>query len=377
MSNSSDNNNGTNDQPTAQSYNRTVVYTPNYPIEIPVNDCQKVKIYRLTSLYENSDIYLHFGYCQNLDDGRGYTSGIIGFCTGTGDALQVIQAYNKLVPQPNEFSRYYDTIVSLAQNQDDDTSNIPYWCQIWQAVSRDPANGPLFRQAQMEIADGVDYVPAMNISNNLGLRYAVSRGQMYDALVQHGNDTDPDSILSLLNRTATYFAQTPNATNITTLSNGTVTGPSGSVIKTSQGNQVDEITWLTKFLAVRRADLMNPSDKSTASAWKSTTYRVDSYSYAVSRGDYNWTSNMTVALDNDGKVTNVTCIGGFLASDDTSIPEQLPSESTFNTKLFLEVFIPLMIALIAIVAFIIWWKCFRKRKWSESKKKGFISEYLQ
>jgi hypothetical protein len=95
--------------------------------------------------------------------------------------LQVIQAYNKLVPQPNEFSRYYDTIVSLAQNQDDDTSNIPYWCQIWQAVSRDPANGPLFRQAQMEIADGVDYVPAMNISNNLGLRYAVSRGQMYDA----------------------------------------------------------------------------------------------------------------------------------------------------------------------------------------------------
>lgn len=158
-------------------------------------------------MYENSDIYLHFGYCDDLGDGRGFTSGIIGFCTATGnttlihlitvllahvtdvisvvavlgDGIQVIQAYNKLVPQPNEFSTYYDTLVSLAKNQDSDTSNIKNYCKIWAAVSRDPDNGPLFRQAQMQIADSLDYVPAMNISNNLGLQYAISRGQMYDA----------------------------------------------------------------------------------------------------------------------------------------------------------------------------------------------------
>lgn len=76
--------NSTDDQPTDQSYNKTVVYTPQYPIDIPVDDCQKVRMYRLTSMYENSDIYLHFGYCDDIGDGHGYTSGIIGFCTATG-----------------------------------------------------------------------------------------------------------------------------------------------------------------------------------------------------------------------------------------------------------------------------------------------------
>jgi hypothetical protein len=196
-------------------------------------------------------------------------------------------------------------------------------------------------------------------------------------LVQHGNGPDPDSINSLLNRTAVYFSQNPNATNLTASDNGTPTGPSGSVINTAQGNQVDEITWLRKFLEIRKNDLLKPSDNSTAAAWSQSTYRVDSYSYAIGRGDYNWTNNQTWALDNDGNVFNVTCVGGFLASDDTSVPEQLPSESTFNTTLFLEVFIPLMIALIAAVAFYIWWRCCRKRKWSESKQKASVAEFWQ
>ncbi|KAH8554087.1 lysozyme-like domain-containing protein [Umbelopsis sp. PMI_123] len=369
-------NSTSNDQPTEQSYNKTVVYTPNYPISIPVDDCQKVKMYRLTSTYENSDIYLHFGYCDDLGDGRGYTSGIIGFCTATGDAIQVIQEYNNLVPQPNEFSRYYDTLVNLAKNGDDSTSSISQYCQIWEAVSRDPDNGPLFRQAQMLVADSVDYVPAMSLSNNLGLQYAVSRGQMYDALVQHGNGTDPDSILSLINRTAVYFSQNTGATNVS-VSNSGNTGPSGSVITTALGNQVDEITWLRKFLDVRKNDLENPSDNSTAVAWRQSTTRVDSYSYLVNQGDYNWTNSFNMALDNDGNLLNVSCIGGFLASDDTSVPEQLPSESSFNVTLFVEIFVPLMVVLIAAVSFFIWRRYFRKRRWSESKQKASIVEIWQ
>lgn len=196
-------------------------------------------------------------------------------------------------------------------------------------------------------------------------------------MVQHGNDTDQDSINALLNRTSVYFAQNPNATNITASASGNSTGPSGSVIKTAQGNQVDEITWLRKFLEIRKNDLQNASDKSIASVWSQTTYRVDSYNYSISRGDYNWTNNLTWALDNDGNVFNVTCVGGFLASDDTSVPEQLPSESTFNTTLFLEVFIPLILSLIAAIAFYIWWRCCRKRRRSESKRKASVIDFWQ
>jgi chitosanase len=46
---------------------------------------QHATIDQLTSLFENSTPILQYGYCENINDGRGFTAGRAGFCSGTGE----------------------------------------------------------------------------------------------------------------------------------------------------------------------------------------------------------------------------------------------------------------------------------------------------
>jgi hypothetical protein len=52
---------------------------------------------RLVSSAENSSLNwrAQYRYIQDIHDGRGYTAGIIGFCSGTGDMLEVVRAFTR------------------------------------------------------------------------------------------------------------------------------------------------------------------------------------------------------------------------------------------------------------------------------------------
>src|SRR3984885_6238071 len=54
----------------------------------------------LVSSAENStlDWRREYGYIQDIHDGRGYTAGLIGFCSGTGDMLALVGAYARAEP---------------------------------------------------------------------------------------------------------------------------------------------------------------------------------------------------------------------------------------------------------------------------------------
>jgi chitosanase len=54
----------------------------------------------LVSSAENSTLdWRHeYGYIQDIHDGRGYTAGLIGFCSGTGDMLALVHAYARAEP---------------------------------------------------------------------------------------------------------------------------------------------------------------------------------------------------------------------------------------------------------------------------------------
>src|SRR4051794_21648611 len=54
----------------------------------------------IVSSNENSslDWRAQYKYIEDIHDGRGYTAGIIGFCSGTGDMLEVVRAYVKARP---------------------------------------------------------------------------------------------------------------------------------------------------------------------------------------------------------------------------------------------------------------------------------------
>src|SRR5437879_5146327 len=66
---------------------------------------QKGRAEQLTSLFENSNTTLQYGYTEHLHDGRGITAGRAGFTTGTDDARMVIERYTREVPD-NPLARY-------------------------------------------------------------------------------------------------------------------------------------------------------------------------------------------------------------------------------------------------------------------------------
>ncbi|KAJ1862586.1 hypothetical protein LPJ73_000722, partial [Coemansia sp. RSA 2703] len=227
----------------------------------------------------------------NLHDGRGFTAGIVGYCTGTGDAWDVIQEYHKLTGGNDEFSPLDSRLKKLADSGSDSTSGIGNYCKIWEKLGKSDAR---FRQAQDIIRDNTYIQPANKYSNDLGLRLSISQGQMYDTGVQHGTGHDADGLGSLIKRTNSKF-------------NSDAAGDSGSTLNIN-GHQVDEIVWLKKFLDVRTDDLKHPreSDNQGGNYWASTVYRVKSYRYAIDQKEYNWNGSVRI-LDNDGKPTTVSC----------------------------------------------------------------------
>src|SRR5437899_462959 len=61
----------------------------------------------LVSSAENSslDWKAQYKYIEDIGDGRGYTAGIIGFCSGTGDMLDLVEYYTGKEPG-NPLARY-------------------------------------------------------------------------------------------------------------------------------------------------------------------------------------------------------------------------------------------------------------------------------
>lgn len=55
---------------------------------------------QLVSSAENSslDWKAQYRYIEDIGDGRGYTAGIIGFCSGTGDMLDLVELYGERSP---------------------------------------------------------------------------------------------------------------------------------------------------------------------------------------------------------------------------------------------------------------------------------------
>ncbi|KAJ2848200.1 hypothetical protein IWW36_003442 [Coemansia brasiliensis] len=246
--------------------------------------CSKDIALRLTNIYENGDTDFHYDYCENIKDGRGFTAGIAGFCTGTGDAWEVIQAYHKLTGGKDDFSPMDSVLQKYAADSSSSTSGLGDYCSIWAKLGKSDIK---FQQAQDSIRDNLYYNPSQKEADKLGLKFDISRGEIYDTGIQHGTDTDPDGLPSLINDTNQKFTSDE-------------TGSSGSTL-TINGHKVDEIVWLKKFIEVRDDDLTHPKEKDNqgGNTWAGDLYRTKSYTYMIDAGTYMFGKSVK-ALDNDG-----------------------------------------------------------------------------
>ncbi len=136
---------------------------------------------QLVSSAENStlDWRGQFGYIEDLDDGRGYTAGIIGFCSGTGDMLKLVRAYTATSPG-NPLDRFLPALRRV--NGGDSHKGLgPPFVKAWRKAAKDP----VFQAAQETERDTQYFNPSVELAKADGLN-ALGQFAYYDAAVVHG-----------------------------------------------------------------------------------------------------------------------------------------------------------------------------------------------
>lgn len=187
-----------------------------------LNDPKKKEIaMELVSSAENSDLNWRkqYAYIEDIGDGRGYTAGIIGFCSGTGDMLDVVNDYNDAEPG-NILAKYLPALRKV--NGSDSHAGLgDAFERDWKTAAKDTT----FQTSQNDIRDSEYFDPSVSQAQADGLR---TLGQFiyYDAIVMHGPGSSSDSFGGI-RKAAMKKAKTP-----------------------AQGG--DETTYLNAFLDARK-----------------------------------------------------------------------------------------------------------------------------
>uniref|UniRef100_A0AAU2VK48 Chitosanase n=1 Tax=Streptomyces sp. NBC_00008 TaxID=2903610 RepID=A0AAU2VK48_9ACTN len=137
---------------------------------------------RLVSSAENStlDWKSQYKYIEDIDDGRGYTAGIIGFCSGTGDMRRVVERYAKARPG-NPLERFGPALRKV-QGSDSHAGLGRRFTEAWSDAAGDAA----FRSAQDAERDASYFGPSVAQAKADGLG-ALGQFIYYDAYVMHGS----------------------------------------------------------------------------------------------------------------------------------------------------------------------------------------------
>ncbi len=138
---------------------------------------------KLVSSAENStlDWRAQYRYIEDIRDGRGYTGGIIGFTSGTGDMLEVVRAYTKARPR-NRLGKYLPALRRVNGTKSHRGLGKPF-VAAWKRAAKDRA----FKAAQNNERDTTYFNPAVALAKADGLN-ALGQFAYYDAAVVHGAD---------------------------------------------------------------------------------------------------------------------------------------------------------------------------------------------
>lgn len=223
----------------------------------PVGNAEFTKEQRLIadqfiSIFENGTAEIKYDYAANIGDGRGITAGRAGFTSATGDMLIVINKYTKLKPN-NSLAQYTDELaylVDLRYNVGDrkgsaSTKNLGGLVEVWKEHSQYQA----FRDIQDEVVDEMYFDTAVEKAKSIGVTLPLSLLCLYDANIMHGES----GLENLVNKTNQQMK--------------------------AKGD-FDEISWITKFNAVRKDIMLSDS------SWKYATTRVDELDDLIESKNY-------------------------------------------------------------------------------------------
>jgi len=184
------------------------------------NAAKKEIAMKLVSSAENSslDWKAQYSYIEDIGDGRGYTAGIIGFCSGTHDMLELVQEYTKR--SPNNILAKYLPALKKVDGSDSHAGLGNAYVKDWKTAAKDQ----VFKDSQNYERDRVYFNPAVSQGKADGVR-ALGQFAYYDAIVVHGDGDDSTSFRNIRKRAL------------------------GKAKPPSQGG--NETTWLNAFLDAR------------------------------------------------------------------------------------------------------------------------------
>jgi chitosanase len=168
----------------------------------------------LVAMGENDTSISAYAYAQNIADGRGYTNGKVGFCTGTGDAITVARCYNDAKPS-NVLAKYWSGLVSINNTfftsgtnvgattaidslgtWPNSNPNAPNWTGgDWSSAATDP----VFNACQDTMADAFYLSMALDHANALQLVAPLTVGFLYDTELNFGDSGGYDSTCKMTN----------------------------------------------------------------------------------------------------------------------------------------------------------------------------------
>jgi chitosanase len=158
---------------------------------------------QLVSSAENSslDWRAQYGYLEDIGDDRGYTGGLVGFTSATGDMLRLVEDYTRAEPA-NPLAPFLAALRAVNGSASHDGLGDAFET-AWAAAATDPA----FRTAQDDLVDEMYFDPAVARAKKDGLG-ALGQFVYFDAIVMHGPGTTHDSFGGI-RATAMRHARTP------------------------------------------------------------------------------------------------------------------------------------------------------------------------
>jgi chitosanase len=222
------------------------------PASVGLTPAQRKVAEQLTSLWENGETGLAYSYSEDIADGRGYTSGRVGFCTGTGDAIVVVACYNYVSPG-NGMNRYLPALAkieeafvkSMGQETQPTHAGLDGWTTAWTSAAKDPH----FKACQDQVVEAVYYGAAMRHAIERGLSRGLTKASLFDAQINQGESDGNYGMRTLL-------AQADKLT-------GAMANPP---------TLEDESRWLGNFHRLRAKAMYDD-----AKAWRENMYRVALY----------------------------------------------------------------------------------------------------
>ncbi|KAJ2858483.1 hypothetical protein J3B02_000233 [Coemansia erecta] len=238
-----------------------------------LSGCAQNLAFLLTNEFQIGQMTFQYSNCKKDAGGKGYSTGIANFCTGAGDAWDVVQAFHDITGGNDKFTKLDKTVAAATL----------LVFQIFYSIWKSLATNQKFWPAQSTVFDKLYFTPSQKQADDLGLKQSVRQAVPYNTAISRGAGDDSDSLGGIIQQVNESITEDVSG------------GGSGSTL-TIKSHLIDEIEWLNKFLKTR-AKYEDEGDSNIS---------ILAYKNIIEKKEYNWDREFEVLNDEDD-VGNATC----------------------------------------------------------------------